>query len=117
MTRYRRIAQAAAITVIGSVMAVTGSAAANADPDTDFAAQLHSYGVYGPRDYNAWIGKIACQRIDNDVDRDAYQSATFVTNNLDRHNSTEQNWQFLAAAIDSYCPERRVVLEKTAAQR
>ncbi|MCV7226528.1 hypothetical protein [Mycolicibacterium komossense] len=40
--------------------AVVLAPAAQADPDTDFANDLHSFGIYGPRDYNAWIGKIAC---------------------------------------------------------
>jgi hypothetical protein len=38
--------------------AVNFAAPAYADPDTDFANQLHSYGIYGPRDTNAWFGKI-----------------------------------------------------------
>jgi len=28
---------------------------ARADVDTDFASQLHAYGVYGPRDYDTWL--------------------------------------------------------------
>ncbi|MCW2563415.1 MAG: hypothetical protein JWQ31_1975, partial [Mycobacterium sp.] len=33
------------------------AAPAHADPDTDFANELHTYGLYGQKDYNAWIGK------------------------------------------------------------
>ena len=28
---------------------------AHADVDTDFADELHGYGIYGPRDYNPWL--------------------------------------------------------------
>jgi hypothetical protein len=116
MTRYHRTAHAVAAVGIGFVMAVSGSAAAHADPDTDFAGRLHTYGIYGPKDYNAWLGKIACQRMNNNVDHDAYQSAKFVTGNLARQNTTVQNWQFLGAAIDFYCPDKRSVLERAAQQ-
>jgi hypothetical protein len=112
MMRYRRIARAAAAAGAGIVVAVAGSAIAQADTDTDFANQL----LYGPKDYNAWLGKITCQRMDNNVDRDAYQSAKFVATNLSRQNSTRQNWQFLGAAIDFYCPDKHSVLEDAAHQ-
>jgi hypothetical protein len=39
------------------------AAPAHADPDVDFDNQLHGYGIYGPRDYNAWLGKITCERL------------------------------------------------------
>jgi Zinc-binding dehydrogenase len=42
---------------------VTLAAPAHADVDTDFANQLHGYGIYGPRDYNAWLAKITCERL------------------------------------------------------
>jgi hypothetical protein len=35
-------------------VAITLAAPAHADGDTDFANQLHTYGLYGQRDYNAW---------------------------------------------------------------
>ena len=54
------------------------AAPSHADPDTDFANQLHTFGIYGPRDYNAWIAKIACKRLNNGLDSNAYASATFV---------------------------------------
>ncbi|SHT50376.1 Protein of uncharacterised function (DUF732) [Mycobacteroides abscessus subsp. abscessus] len=116
MTRHHRAVPALAAAAIGIVAAVFGSGTAYADPDTDFANQLHTYGIYGPKDYNAWLGKIACQRLDNNVDHDAYQSAKFVATNLSRQNVTQQNWQFLSAAIDFYCPDKRSVLEDAAHQ-
>ena len=103
--------------IAGVVVAVSGSSVAHADPDTDFAAQLHTYGIYGPKDYNAWLGKIACQRLSNNIDRDAFGSAKFLSGNLSRTNSTEQNWQFLGAAIDFYCPDKHAVLEAAAHQQ
>lgn len=84
------------------------------DPDTNFAAQLHTVGIYGPRDYNAWIGKIMCKRMYNNVDTTASQSATFIRNQLDRDSSTEQVWQFVGLAVDYYCPDKRVVLDHAA---
>ncbi len=90
---------------------------ARADPDTDFANELHGYGIYGQKDYNAWIGKITCKRLYNSVDADAYKSAAFVTANLQRGTTSEQAWQFLAAAINTYCPEQTQVLQRAAEQR
>ncbi|WP_328362805.1 DUF732 domain-containing protein [Mycobacterium sp. NBC_00419] len=86
--------------------AVLLAAPAAADPDTDFAAELHTYGIYGQRDYNAWIGKITCKRAERGVDKDAYASAVFVHDNLSHGTTTEQAWQFLAAAVRTYCPEQ-----------
>ena len=85
--------------------ALVFAAPANADPDTDFANELHTYGIYGQKDYNAWIGKITCKRIWNRLDKDAYASAFFVSRQLQRGSSTEQAWQFLGAAIRTYCPD------------
>ena len=90
------------------------AAPAHADVDTDFAAQLHSFGIYGQRDYNAWIGKITCQRLYSGVDHDAYQSADFLANNLPRGTTTEQTWRFFATAIDFYCPDLTTVLQQAA---
>jgi hypothetical protein len=89
---------------------------AQADVDTDFANQLHTYGIYGPRDYNAWLGKIACDRLGRGLDADAYTSAKFIINNLPRHTTTAQAWQFLGAAINAYCPEQTPKLQNAAAQ-
>lgn len=95
--------------------AVATPAVAHADPDTDFAAQLHGYGIYGQRDYNAWIGKITCKRLYRGVDADAFESARFVADQLPKGSTTEQAWQFLGAAISFYCPDQTVVLERAAA--
>ena len=43
------------------------AAPAHADPDTDFTSELHTYGIYGQKDYNAWIGEITCG-LNNGVD-------------------------------------------------
>ena len=60
--------------LLGIMVVVAGVAIAwpaHADPDTDFANELHTYGVYGPKDYTAWIGKITCKRFYNGLDQDA----------------------------------------------
>jgi hypothetical protein len=56
----------------------------HADVDTDFANQLHGYGIYGPRDYNAWLAKITCERLGNGLDTNAEKSAQFLSHNLPR---------------------------------
>jgi len=105
-----------AATAIAVASAVALAAPAHAEVDTDFANELHTYGIYGQRDYNAWIGKIACKRLRNNVDTDAYKSAGFVSNQLVRGSTTEQAWQFLGAAIRYYCPDQGPVLERAAVQ-
>jgi hypothetical protein len=94
--------------------AVLFAAPAYTDRDTDFGNQLHVYGIFGPRDYNAWIGKIGCKRLAIGVDRDAFASAKFVSDNLARGTTTQQTWQFLAAAVATYCPEQQPVLASAA---
>jgi hypothetical protein len=96
--------------------AVALAAPVHADPDVDFANELHTYGIYGPKDYNAWIGKITCQRLDNGLDQDADKSAAFISLNLPKGSTTEQSWQFLNAAISTYCPDKMPVLEAAAHQ-
>ncbi len=98
--------------VSGAVIAaaISLAAAAQADPDSDFAGELHTYGIYGQKDFNAWIGKIACKRLDRGVDVTAQDSATFVSDQLLRGTSTEQAYQFLGAAMNYYCPDKRVLL-------
>ena len=59
--------------------AITLAAPANADPDTDFANQLHTYGIYGPKDFNAWIGKIQCKRLRTGLDANAGEAADRTT--------------------------------------
>jgi hypothetical protein len=48
---------------------------AHADVDTDFANELHAYGIYGPKDYNAWPAKITCDRLGSGRDAGAEKSA------------------------------------------
>lgn len=97
-----------------AVAMVAGAAPAQADPDIDFADQLHGFGIYGARDYNAWLGKIACKRLDRGVDPDAYASANFISRNISRDYSQAQAWQFLGAAISTYCPGEVGVLQAAA---
>ena len=99
-----------AILTAGVTSALVLAAPAQADPDTAFAKELQSYGIYGQKDYNAWIGKIACKRLNRGVDATARDSAKFVADQLQRGSSTEQAWQFLAAAMNYYCPDKRVLL-------
>jgi hypothetical protein len=90
------------------------AAPAHADVDTDFANQLHTYGIYGQRDYNAWLAKITCKRLGNGVDSSAEKSAVFLSHNLPQGTTTAQTWQFLAAAIDTYCPDLATMLTAVA---
>lgn len=83
---------------------------ASADRDIDFATELHGFGIYGQRDYNAWLAKITCKRLTTGVDADAGESAVFLANNLARSSSTEQVWQFLGTGLRMYCPEHLGVL-------
>jgi hypothetical protein len=103
--------------ILASVLtcfAVAAPAVAHADPDTDFSNALHTVGIYGPKDYNAWIAKIACERLDRGVDHNAYDSAKFVLNQLAQHSTTAQAWQFLGLAYPTYCPEKQVLLQQAA---
>lgn len=105
-----------ALAAIVATTAVALAAPAHADVDSHFTNQLHSYGIYGQRDYNAWIGKITCDRLGRGIDADAFESTSFISKNLPRHSTTAQAWQFLSAAIDFYCPDLRRVLEQAAEQ-
>lgn len=73
--------------------------------------------MYGLRGYNAWLVKVVCKRLDTAVDADASQSARFVTQNLPWTHSTEQSWQFVAASVEFYCPEKHVTLERVSDNR
>ncbi len=44
------------------------------------------------------------------MDVNARDSAKFVSDQLQRGSSTEQAWQFLGAAMNYYCPDKRVLL-------
>jgi hypothetical protein len=105
--------------VIGIATAATAlglacAAPASADPDTNFANELHTYGIYGQKDYNAWIGKITCKRMYTNTDPDPFASANFVHNQLPKGATTDQAWKFLAAALRTYCPEKLPVLNAVA---
>jgi hypothetical protein len=103
------------ILVLAAMVAL--AAPAYADPDADFANQLHGYGIYGQRDYNAWLGKITCERLHNGLDTTADKSAHFASVNLPHGTTTGQSYQFLAAAIGTYCPDQAPVLAAGAARR
>lgn len=92
-------------------MGLVFAAPATADPDTAFNAELQTYGIYGQKDYNAWIGKITCKRLDKNVDSSAFESAEFIHNNLVKDSTTAQAWQFLAAALRTYCPSQLPTLD------
>lgn len=102
--------------IAGAAIAVGLAAPAHADTDTEFAERLHTHGIYGQKDFNAWLGKISCKRLHRGVDADAFDSAWFVQRNLQRGSTTEQAWQFLGEAIPTYCPDQIPVLESAAAQ-
>jgi uncharacterized protein DUF732 len=90
------------------------AAPAHADVDTNFNNELHTYGIYGQKDRNAWIGKLTCKRLHNGLDVDAYKSAWFVQTNLDKDTTTEQAWQFLGSALRTYCPDKMPILQQAA---
>jgi len=90
------------------------AAPSHADPDTDFANQLHTFGIYGPRDYNAWIGKITCKRLSTGLDANAGEAAVFLKKNLDKDTTEQQVYQFLNASINYYCEDQRGVMTAAA---
>ena len=100
---------------LGALASMTAAAAvlaapAHGDVDGDFANQLHGYGIYGSPDYDAWLAKITCARLGDGLDNTADKSAVFLSHNLQRASTTAQTWQFLAAAIATYCPDQRPIL-------
>jgi hypothetical protein len=107
----------ASIAAAAIAPALVFAAPAHADPDTDFANELHTYGIYGQKDYNAWIGKITCERLYKGVDQDADKSAKFVFLQLEKGSTTAQAWQFLGAALRTYCPEKLPILDAAAARQ
>ncbi len=95
------------------VGAIALAAPAQADDyDYVFNSTLHTFGIYGPQDYNAWLAKIECERLARGVDGDAYKSAAFLQRNLPLHTTEGQALQFLGAAIDHYCPDQVGVLQR-----
>jgi Protein of unknown function (DUF732) len=109
-----RLAKRCLLPMVTAAM-VSLAGPAHADPDADFNSQLHGYGIYGPRDYTAWLGKITCERLHNGLDTTADKSAHFAMINLPRSTTTGQSYQFLAAAIGTYCPDQVPVLTAAAA--
>jgi hypothetical protein len=95
-----------ATSVAVAAAAIALAAPAHADYDTDFKNTVNGFGVYGPQDQLAWLGKISCDRIGRGVDGDPYKSADFVQHNLPRGTTQGQAFQFLGAAIDHYCPDQ-----------
>jgi hypothetical protein len=103
-----------AMLVVAGALTIALAAPAQADPDTDFSNQLHTYGIYGPKDYNAWIGKIMCKRLRTGVDASAAESAAFLHLNLPRGTNEQQTYQFLSAGIGYYCEDQQPVLQRAA---
>ena len=95
-------------------LAAAAAGVAQADPDTDFGNELHVYGIYGPKDYNAWIGKIECKRLRTGLDANAAEAAVFLKKNLARGTSEQSIYQFLSAGINYYCPDQRPVVDSLA---
>jgi len=93
------------LAVAAIAAAISLSAPAYADPDTDFDNQLGRFGIYGPHDYNPYIAKIVCHRLGVGVDKDATASAHFLSINLPRGTTQVQTYQFLGSAIAQYCPD------------
>jgi hypothetical protein len=93
------------IAIAAVAAAISSSAPAFADPDTDFDNQLQHYGIYGPHDFNPYLAKIACHRLGVGVDHDAAASAHFLSINLPRGTTQVQAYQFLGSAIAQYCPD------------
>jgi hypothetical protein len=95
------------LATIGAMAAAAISLAVPAqadDYDYAFKSTVNTFGVFGPQDYLAWLGKISCDRIARGVDGDPYKSANFVEHNLPRGTTEGQAFQFLGAAINAYCP-------------
>src|SRR6185312_16231203 len=93
------------IAIASVAAAISLSAPAFADPDTDFDNQLGRFGIYGPHDYNPYLAKIVCHRLGVGVDHDAAASAHFLSINLPRGTTQVQTYQFLGTAIAQYCPD------------
>jgi len=116
MMKVKRLASTVLTAIAVAVPMLAVAAPAHADPDTDFQNELHIYVIYGEKDYNAWIGKIACKRLYNGLDKDANASAQFVLNQLHKDSTTAQAYQFLGAAMKTYCPDKLSLLQQGAGQ-
>jgi hypothetical protein len=116
MMKVKRLVSTVLTAIAVTVPMLAVATPAHADPDTDFYNELHIYGIYGEKDYNAWIGKITCKRLYNGLDKDANASARFVINQLQKDSTTEQAYQFLGAALKTYCPDKLSILQPAAGQ-
>jgi Protein of unknown function (DUF732) len=106
-----------AVAAGAAVLVFAGAPVAQADRDEAFADQLHTYGIYGQKDFNAWIGKLMCKRLHNGLDPDVFASAEFVHNQLQRGTTTDQAWQFVGGAVPVYCPDQAPALQRAADRR
>ena len=104
------------LAVAAIAAAISLSAPAYADPDTDFDNQLGRFGIYGPHDYNPYLAKISCRRLAQGVDPDAAATAHFLSNNLPRGTTQVQAYQFLGSAISIYCPDQAPKLQNIPAR-
>ena len=111
--RIRKV-KSVILTTIAVTAGIVLAAPANADPDTDFSNELHVYGIYGPKDYNAWIGKITCKRLRTGLDANANEAAVFLKKNLDKDSTEQQVYQFLGASINYSCDDQQGVLTSIA---
>lgn len=114
--RPMKALRSAGIATVAIAAAVGLSAPAFADPDTDFDNQLQKFGIYGPHDYNPYLGKIVCHRLGVGVDPDAAAAAHFLGINLPRGTSQVQTYQFLGTAIAQYCPDLQGKLQNIPAR-
>jgi hypothetical protein len=106
----------AGLAVAAIAAAISLSAPAYADPDTDFDNQLGRFGIYGAHDYNPYLAKIVCHRLGVGVDPDAAAAAHFLSNNLPRGTTQVQTYQFLGTAIAQYCPDLQGKLQNIPAR-
>lgn len=111
MSRHRIPGVKTVILASLSALTLLLAAPAHADTDTDFANELHTYGIYGQKDYNAWIGKIQCKRLRTGLDANAGEAAVFLKQNLNKDSTEQQVYQFLGGAIRYYCPDQQPVLD------
>ncbi|BBZ49565.1 DUF732 domain-containing protein [Mycobacterium heidelbergense] len=110
----KRMGLAAGAAAAAAAIALAAPAQAD-DYDYPFKQTVNGFGVYGPQDQLAWLGKISCDRIGRGVDGDAYKSANFIQRNLPRGTTQGQAFQFLGAAIDHYCPAQVGFLQQAGA--
>ena len=104
------------LAVAAIAAAISLSAPAYADPDTDFDNQLGRFGIYGAHDYNPYLAKIVCHRLGVGVDPDAAAAAHFLSINLPRGTTQVQTYQFLGSAIAQYCPDLQGKLQNIPAR-